>query len=877
MDHRVGILVNGTEVGEVVFDGQSLGVDTFTVPVATLVDGANTITVVARGGEADYSLVDVVRLRYAHLYRADADLLRFSAVGPGSVTVSGFSQRAIRVIDVTDPLAPEEVGGVVTAEAGLWSVTTRLPGSGSRALLAFTDMTIETPDFVRPNATSRWSAASNGADYVAVTHALFADSIGPLLQRRAETGLSVARVDIEDIYDEFSFGEKAPQALKDFVLHARATWKTAPRFLVLVGDATLDPRDYAGFGDADFVPTRQIAMVQVALETASDDWFADADDDGLPEAAVGRLPVRSREHARSMIAKILDYEDSQPDQWTRDVLLVAGENDEGADFEEATQELQRSVPTTYQVQRVLSGVSGAESAREQLLDSVNHGQLIVNYIGHGSVRVWGREALLTNEDVTSAWHNAGRLPLVVAMNCLNGFFHGIYDEESLAETLLRTDGAGAVATWASSGVTDSRIQAKVNQQLFKLLFNDPTLTIGQAATAAKRVVSDRDLRRSWIYFGDPALRLKGIIPRSDSSAVARPLVLPVLTSEVFLNAEAVAPNSTPSVHPAILADWNGDGMDDVFLYAAANWQAVLGSTSGDQVQTGKWNAAHEVYPADLNGDRVQDLVLVDRANGVMLHGINNGMGAFTYREGLLGEDWQVHVADLNGDALDDLLLTIADRGFWYTLVNDGLGHFAYRAGSWAPATSVTTGDFNGDGRTDAFLYDVTSGNWTIASSDATGGFTYASGQSVAGLTVQRARLNNDNREDLLAYEPMSGEWAEWTSTSTGLLSAQTGVWRAGLTVVTMPSKERDDVLLYDSASGEWTLRTTEKGTTKVLEGQWQPHLSIATGDLNGDGLADLLLYDAVSGAWQRGIRNKAGSFDFTSGNWAAGWLFASRP
>ena len=113
---------------------------------------------------------------------------------------------------------------------------------------------------VRANVPSRWHAAANEADYLAVSHAAFADALGPLVERREQQGLSVLRADIEDVYDEFSFGQKTPQALKDFMRHARANWTLPPRFLLLVGDATIDPRDYAGFGDADFVPTKLIAL-----------------------------------------------------------------------------------------------------------------------------------------------------------------------------------------------------------------------------------------------------------------------------------------------------------------------------------------------------------------------------------------------------------------------------------------------------------------------------------------------------------------------------------------------------------------------------------------------------------------------------------------
>jgi hypothetical protein len=53
-------------------------------------------------------------------------------------------------------------------------------------------------------------------------------------------------------------------------------------------------------------------------------------------------------------------------------------------------------------------------------------------------------------------------------------------------------------------------QAILNQQLYRNLFNNEKveLTLGQAMLAAKTSVKDKDIRRSWVLIGDPALRLK---------------------------------------------------------------------------------------------------------------------------------------------------------------------------------------------------------------------------------------------------------------------------------------------------------------------------------------------------------------------------------
>ena len=128
----------------------------------------------------------------------------------------------------------------------------------------------------------------------------------------------MALIDVEDLYDEFSFGNKSPKAIKDFLASAKANWKKPPRFVLLVGDASFDPRNYLGMGDFDFVPTKLVDTAY--LETASDDWFVDLNNDGLPEMAIGRLPVQTAEEAAIVVSKIMGYEKSSK---KNEAILVA--------------------------------------------------------------------------------------------------------------------------------------------------------------------------------------------------------------------------------------------------------------------------------------------------------------------------------------------------------------------------------------------------------------------------------------------------------------------------------------------------------------------------------------------------------------------------
>jgi len=50
------------------------------------------------------------------------------------------------------------------------------------------------------------------------------------------------------------------------------------------------------------------------METASDTWFVDFNDDGLAAMPIGRLPVRTAAQLAAMVAKIIGYEQALPSQ-----------------------------------------------------------------------------------------------------------------------------------------------------------------------------------------------------------------------------------------------------------------------------------------------------------------------------------------------------------------------------------------------------------------------------------------------------------------------------------------------------------------------------------------------------------------------------------
>jgi uncharacterized repeat protein (TIGR01451 family) len=503
--HDVTVALNGATLGDVNFAGQQEGRERFTIPNGILVNGANTITLTAQQGSNDISLIDTIDVSFPHTYTAESDQLKFSANAGAMVTVAGFSQPPTRLIDVTNAQQPFAVAFQTSTVGGAYSLTAQVPwtSSGTHWLLALADSQIATPVMLAPHNPSSWHTVQRGSEMVLLTAPQFAAQFQPVADLRRAEGKSVAIINVDNVYDEFNFGERTPYAVRDFLRTATAAWKQKPRYLLLGGDASVDPRNYLGFGYLDFVPTKIIITQE--LKTASDDWFSDFNNTGFAQIATGRLPARSTSDAQIMAGKIVSYDTGQPGSWTNDSMVVADVDDPGTSFTQAAQSVQNALPLNMNVTGVFTTAAGTGTARQQILSGMNAGQLFVNYNGHGSVQIWG--STLFDDTAASTLTNGSRLPFVVAMNCLNGFFHDVYTE-SLATALMISPNGGAVAVWASSGLTAPSPQFQMDQTLVRTLASSPSMAVGDAVMLAKSGITDQDVRRTFILFGDPTMRLK---------------------------------------------------------------------------------------------------------------------------------------------------------------------------------------------------------------------------------------------------------------------------------------------------------------------------------------------------------------------------------
>ena len=508
--HNVSVALNGTQIGEVTFTGQEKGHLSLALPPGLLQEGSNNVTLTAENGDYDTSLVEFIRITYSHRYVADSDQLKFTGRAGDEILINGFSSQPI-VLDITDPGAPAQLVPRVTVNSGVDEVAIQVPWTTTNpanpirhTLIAVGAERVASPVGLQTNHPSHWHSAQAGAEIAIVTYGGFSEALTPLVHAHEAEGKSSLVVPITDLYDEFNFGERSPNAIRQFLQTATQTWKKAPSYLLLNGRASFDPRNYLGFGQLDLVPTD--IFPSTSLMTASDDWFSDFSNTGMPTIATGRIPAGTLDEDKTAIEKIAGYEHQfDGGAWTSRALVVA-DRDDTESFTQDSKTVQAQLPATIQANDIFVDTLGAAAAQQKLVDGINSGELLVNYLGHGSEEQWSGSDIFDTSSVGTLT-NGSQLPVFLIMDCLNGFFQDVYSQP-LGVALLLAPNGGAVAVLASSGLNQPSPQTRLDTLVVENVFAGKSSTIGESILKAKSQIGDEDVRRTFILFGDPALQIK---------------------------------------------------------------------------------------------------------------------------------------------------------------------------------------------------------------------------------------------------------------------------------------------------------------------------------------------------------------------------------
>jgi uncharacterized repeat protein (TIGR01451 family) len=531
-DHHAEFYVNNQFVGEYWWDGN---LTTPYVPVEFwqwhLINGTNTLRVTFpddTGAPTDKVVVDYFDLDYGHVPEADNSQLEFvqGEVGDWEFEIAEFGDAAIEVYDVSSPLTVTQIVSAAI-EPVMSTYTVRFTDTvpTTRTYLALTPARWLAPDAIVADVPSDLHDPANGADYIVISHADFLAAAQSLADYRAAQGMRTKVVDLETVFDEFGYGLTEPDAIRAFLQYTLSYWQApAPTYVVLVGDGTYDPKGYVSTGVVNYL-SPYLANVDPWLgETAADNRYVSlVGDDVWPDMVLGRLPVNSAAQADIIVAKTTTYEENQHRQgWNSHLVFVTDNPDEGGNFYAFSDDvLNNYVPEQYSTTRLYYGTGGtcypASICQQKIVGNINvTGTLTINYIGHGWVRGWAGENLLTVDTIPSL-NNASQLSVMLPMTCLEGhYIHPYSLWPSLSESLVRAEDKGAVASWAPTGLGVAYGHDYLNKGYYDAVFFQDVREFGPATYVGKLRLYQAGISleqiEEYVVLGDPALHINALDP-----------------------------------------------------------------------------------------------------------------------------------------------------------------------------------------------------------------------------------------------------------------------------------------------------------------------------------------------------------------------------
>lgn len=354
-------------------------------------------------------------------------------------------------------------------------------------------------------------------------------------------GLRVTIVPADELYNEFSSGTPDATAYRRYLkmLYDRATTPNdKPRYLLLFGDGAWDNRmltsEWSGYNTDDYLLCYESenSFSQVNCYV-SDDFFCLLDDEeviqttngnsttyaGKPDVAVGRLPARTPDEAKTLVDKIISYAQNEyAGPWQNEICMMGDDGNDNSHMKTADKvaTMIESTYPNYNVDKIYwdayqrtsssTGYSYPDVTR-LIKQQLQNGALMMNYCGHGAAYAMSHELVMKLTDFESQQSNY--LPLWMTASCDIMPFDG--QEENIGETVMLNSKGGGIAFFGTTRTVYATYNEVMNLAFTKHVLT-PGMAIGEAVRLAKRELVEKssDLtcnKLQYTLLGDPALQL----------------------------------------------------------------------------------------------------------------------------------------------------------------------------------------------------------------------------------------------------------------------------------------------------------------------------------------------------------------------------------
>ncbi len=489
-------------------------------------DGTLIVQVKALGaGAADRLSTSYIRVQYPQVFNnANAVEKNFylapNGGGKSYVEISN-AQANQKLIDITDANNPVYIG--TTFNTTLNAV---VPNTSVSRKLLLTNNFITAP-VIKKVGFRQFSPSDY--NFIIITHpelrkptANYTDPVLAYASYRASSiggGFAPLLVNIDELYNQFNYGEISPRAIFKFMQYLAAT--NLPEYLFIVGRGLDVSGNYHRNPSAypilkDFVPP---------AGNPGSDMFYTAGLGGIPNVPgvpTGRISSINAEQVASYFDKVKEMEALPFNSlWRKDLLHLSGGINEGEPelFQQFMKEFESIAVQPYMGASVTAVAKRSTdvAVTVNVAEYVNKGLSLVTFFGHSSSTTLDFDIGFVSDPIMG-YDNKGKYPMFLINGCNAGaFFSG---REVFGEDWINTPNKGAVGFIAHSYFGYSNTLRAYTNKFYEVAYGDSTFLkagIGDIQQeVAKRYlatysnsISSITQVQQMVLLGDPAVKLFG--------------------------------------------------------------------------------------------------------------------------------------------------------------------------------------------------------------------------------------------------------------------------------------------------------------------------------------------------------------------------------
>lgn len=434
-------------------------------------------------------------------------------------------------LEISDPANPAKVQ--LTRNAQTLAFRAAVPTDSSRVWIQ-NESNITQVSSMEPVRFRNYLAQS--ANYILVGHRAlekptneFTNPLKAYAEHRASPaggGFDTLTVRVEDLYNQFAYGEYTPVAIYEFLkayypVHKPTHMLFAGRSLAMYSTARTGGVTYyyrnnpAAFSFQDLIPAGGFPF--------SDNVYTlglDPENPLTPALAVGRIPARNAQQLAGYLNKAIEKDAvgiSQP--WQKELIHLSGGE------------------TEFELERFFNFLNGFKTIAEgpylggkvttyrkrsnstiEVIDitgDLNEGRSMLTFFGHGAPTVIDIEIGFAS-DPTLNYQNKGKYPIMLFNGCDYGSAYG--NSYTQGEDWVITPEKGAISVMANSSIGVDVYLRRYSDLFYKKAFADSTLiyrTLGEVKQETEKeyveVFGQAPLAYShveqMINYGDPGLRI----------------------------------------------------------------------------------------------------------------------------------------------------------------------------------------------------------------------------------------------------------------------------------------------------------------------------------------------------------------------------------